>query len=89
VTTERVWRLADMEGTALETSDVETITLQHEGETYIVAVVGPTGMTVRQMTQALRASIYYSSRCVGVDAGAELKIRPCAPGELTPPGKPS
>ena len=84
---ERVWRLLDFRGRNIPEGDIGAFTLQSEGNTFSVAISGPSGMTVRQMTDALRAALWYGGRAGGADLSGDLKCRLAEAGELTPPGK--
>lgn len=84
---ERVWRLVNFSGTPAPDNDIGTFTLQSEGTPFAVTIAGPKDMTVRQMTDALRAALWYGGRAGGTDLSGDLKCRLPAPGELTAPGK--
>ena len=84
---ERVWKLGDFKACKAPDSDTGMFTLRSEGITFAVAVAGPPGMTIRQMTDALRAALWYGSRAGGVDMSKDLSVRLPELGELTAPGK--
>lgn len=87
MSTERIWRLANFRGRSQPDNDVATFALLSEGTTYAVTIAGPKGMTVRQLTDALRAALWYGGRAGGTDLSVDLRVRLPAPGELTAPGK--
>jgi hypothetical protein len=84
--TERAWRLADCRVHDTAEDDGVVYALHSEGSVYAVSVIGPKGMTVTQMTDALRAALCYALKACGArDALPELKVREPAPGELDKP----
>jgi hypothetical protein len=63
--THTMWKLTESIGESEDGIDTLTLTLQSEGETYIVAVVGGKGMSITTIGNALRAATNYLLKASG------------------------
>lgn len=64
---ERVWRMADMFVDRTGGLDSVALELKSEGQKFAVVVTGPERMSVTQMTDALRAALFYLLRAGSAD----------------------
>jgi hypothetical protein len=87
-TLERIWRRTDMYVDRSDGQDTVAVELLSEGQRFAVVATGPEHMSITQMTDALRAALFYLLRDGNADPGAMAGIgaRVIAPGELTPVG---
>lgn len=60
-----MWKLTESVGESENGTDTITLTLQSEGATYIVAVVGGKGMSLATTGNALRAATNYILKASG------------------------
>lgn len=86
---ERVWRMTDMFVNRAEGLDSAAVELQSEGRRYAVVMTGHEGMSVTQMTDALRAALFYLLRAGSADPELMKGIgaRTAEPGEFDTNGK--
>lgn len=80
-----VWKLIDSVAVPVGDQDLAGWTLLSEGREFIVSVSGPSGITGRDLVNALRAALTYTLRAVGAEGQLDLKTRSPNPGELSPP----
>jgi hypothetical protein len=85
---ERIWRRTDMFVDRSDGHDTIAVELMSEGHRFAVVVTGPEHMSITQMTDALRAALFYLLKAGNADpeAMAGIGARVIAPGELTPVG---
>jgi hypothetical protein len=75
--TERVWRLLEVEGKmTAEGFDLLTFELQADNKVYTVTVGGAKGMSITEITEAMRAACTYALRAGKVSPEAIARMIP-------------